>query len=221
MSSRAGSRRAFPLFLLIAFCAAALLSGCCGGTPYPFELYDDKIPIRTGSIAVVSADSAELTMRLADHLTRELKERSTFKVLSQEEVSRRLGKYPVNIKDGKPDNPDKPVWYAKGEKGKIDSLQAQLKTDYVFLVWTDNLRKIVRSGQGGSSVTYSIDIYGNVVEYPKSRAVGFTSFARNQSQSCCLFGKSEGDDIKEMMKAAAVSMADDFISAAKAEKPGK
>ena len=42
-----------------------------------------------------------------------------------------------------------------GEKGKIDSLQAQLKTDYVFLVWTDNLRKITRTGQGGSSVTYT------------------------------------------------------------------
>jgi hypothetical protein len=197
------------------------LSGCCGGTPYPFALYDEKTVIRSSSIAVVSADTSELTVQLADNLTRELKARSTFKVLSQEEVARRLGRYPVKVKPGTPDNPDKPIWFAKGEKAKVDSMQAQLKTDYVFLVWTDNLRKVTRTGQGGSSVTYSVDVYGNVVEYPKSRAIGYTSFARNQGQSCCLFGKSEGDDIHEMVKAAAGSMADDFISAAKAEKPGK
>ena len=197
------------------------LSGCCGGTPYPFALYDEKTVIRSSSIAVVSADASDLTVQLADSLTRELKARSTFTVLSQEEVARRLGRYPVKVKLGTPDNPDKPVWFAKGEKAKVDSLQAQLKTDYVFLVWTDNLRKITRTGQGGSSVTYSVDVYGNVVEYPKSRAIGYTSFARNKSQTCCLFGKSEGDDIQEMVKGAAGSMADDLISAAKAEKPGK
>jgi len=197
------------------------LSGCCGGTPYPFALYAEKTVIRSSSIAVVSADTSDLTVMLADNLTRELKARSTFKVLSQEEVARRLGRYPVKVKPGTPDNPDKPIWFAKGEKAKVDSMQAQLKTEYVFLVWTDNLRKVTRTGQGGSSVTYSVDVYGNVVEYPKSRAIGYTSFARNQSQSCCLFGKSEGDDIHEMVKAAAGSMADDLISAAKAEKPGK
>ena len=197
------------------------LSGCCGGTPYPFALYDEKTVIRSSSIAVVSADTSELTVQLADSLTRELKARSTFKVLSQEEVARRLGRYPVKVKPGTPDNPDKPIWFAKGEKAKVDSMQAQLKTEYVFLVWTDNLRKVTRTGQGGSSVTYSVDVYGNVVEYPKSRAIGYTSFARNQSQSCCLFGKSEGDDINEMLKGAAEAMADKFIAAANAAKPGK
>ncbi len=209
-----------PLVLL-ALCASPLLSGCCGGTPHPFELYDEKTTIRAGSIAVISADRSELTVQVADNLTRELQERSTFKVLSQEQVARRLGKYPVTIKQAKTDNWDKPVWLVKGEKARVDAMQAQLKTDYLFVVWTDNLRKVTRSGQGGSSVTYSIDVYGNVVEYPKSQAIGFTSFARNQGQSCCLFGKSEGDDINEMLKKAAGSMADNFISAAKAEKPGK
>lgn len=214
-------RRSSAVYIFLAVCMLGTLSGCCGGTPYPFALYDEKTVIRSSSIAVVSADTAELTVQLADNLTRELKARSTFKVLSQEEVARRLGRYPVKVKQGTPDNPDKPIWFAKGEKARVDSMQAQLKTDYVFLVWTDNLRKVTRTGQGGSSVTYSVDVYGNVVEYPKSRAIGFTSFARNQSQSCCLFGKSEGDDIHEMVKAAAGSMADDLISAAKAEKPGK
>ncbi len=210
--------RILPFLLLPVL--IAVLSGC-GGTPHPFSLYDEKTAIKTGSIAVISADNSELTVRVADNLTRELKERSTFKVLSQEEVKRRVGRYPVTIKIGQAENEDKPLWFAKGEKAKVDAMQAQLKTDYVFVVWTDNLRRITRTGQGGSSVTYSVDVYGNVVEYPKSRAIGYTSFARNQGQSCCLFGKSEGDDINEMLKGAAESMTDDFISAAHAEKRGK
>ncbi len=198
----------------------AFLAGC-GGTAHPFSLYDEKTAIRTGSIAVISADTSELTVQVADNLTRELKERSTFKVLSQEEVRRRVGKYPVKLKVGQPENEDKPLWLTKGEKSKVDAMQAQLKTDYVFLLWTDNLRRITRTGQGGSSVTYSVDVYGNVIEYPKSRAIGYTSFARNQGKSCCLAGKSEGDDINEMLKGAAASMADDLIAAAHAEKQSK
>ncbi len=220
MERRASLYLSRVLILAFFFVSLAFLSGC-GGTPHPFSLYDDKTTIRTGSIAVVAAEKSELTVRVADNLTRELKERSTFKVLGQEEVRRRLGKYPVPVKTGPPENEDKPFWPAKGEKAKIDALQGQLKTDYVFLVWTDNLRRITRTGQGGSSVTYSVDVYGNVVEYPKSKAIGYTSFARNQGQSCCLMGKSEGDDINEMLKGAATSMADDLISAAKAEKPAK
>lgn len=214
------SLKRIALPVLLALVLLSSLSGCCG-TPYPFERFDEKTVIRPGSIAVISTDGSEPTVRLAGYLTQELKEKSTFKVLSQEEVGRRVGRYPVTIKEAAPENPDKPVWFAKGEKAKVDAMQAQLKTDYVFVVWTGNMTRITRSGQGGSSVSYSVDVDGNVIEYPKARVIGFTSFAQNKSQSCCLFGKSEGDDINEMLKGAAEAMAEKFIEAAKAAKPGK
>ncbi len=214
-------RRPVLLFLLLALLPLVLLSGCCGGTPYPFSLYDDTTVIRPSTVAVISTDPSEPTMRLADNLTRELKERSTFKVISQEEVRRRVGKYPVTIKMGQAENEDKPVYFARGEKAKVDAMQAQIKAEYLFVIWSGNMSRITRTGQGGSSVNYSIDVYGNVVEYPKGRIIGFTSFARNQGQSCCLTGKSEGDDINEMLKGVAESMADKFIAAARAEKPAK
>ena len=100
-------------------------------------------------------------------------------------------------------------------------MQAQLKTDDIFVVWTGGLSRITRTGQGGSSVSYSVSVDGNVIEYPKARVIGFSSFAQNKSQSCCLSGKSEGDDINEMLKSSAVEMADKLIAAANAAKPGK
>lgn len=210
--------RAGLLALLLA--ALGVLSGCCG-IHKPFELFDEKTVIRSGSIAVISADGDEPTMRLAEYLTQELKERSTFKVLSQAEIGRRVGRYPVTIKEAQPENTDKPVWFAKGEKAKVDAMHAQLKTDYIIVVWTGNLTRVTRSGQGGTSVSYHINVDGNVIEYPKGRVIGYSVFGGSKSQSCCLFGKSEGDDINEMLKDSASQMADKFISAAKAEKPGK
>lgn len=210
--------RAGLLALLLA--ALGVLSGCCG-IHKPFELFDEKTVIRSGSIAVISADNDEPTMRLADYLTQELKERSRFKVLSQAEVGRRVGRYPVTIKEAQPENTEKPVWFAKGEKAKVDAMHAQLKTDYIIVVWTGNLTRVTRSGQGGTSVSYHINVDGNVIEYPKGRVIGYSVFGGSKSQSCCLFGKSEGDDVNEMLKDSAGMMADKFISAAKAEKAGK
>ncbi|MHB8843825.1 MAG: hypothetical protein ACYC7L_03675 [Nitrospirota bacterium] len=211
-------KRAWRIVLVLSL--LGVLSGCCG-IHKPFELFDEKTTIKSGSIAVVSADSDEPTMRLADALTQELKERSTFKVLSQAEVGRRVGKYPITIKEAQPENTDKPVWFAKGEKAKVDAMHAQLRTDYIIVVWTGNLTRVTRSGQGGTSVSYHINVDGNVIEYPKGRVIGYSVFGGSKSQSCCLFGKSEGDDINEMLKDSAAEMADKFISAAKAEKPGK
>jgi hypothetical protein len=207
--------------LLVAAGLLVWLSGCCG-IHKPFEPMDDKVQIRPGSLAVISADASDATMRLAEELTRELKERSTFKVLSQAEVGRRVGKYPVTIKEGQPENTDRPVWFAKGEKAKVDAMQAQIKADYIFVVWTGNLTRVTTTSQrGGSSVSYRVNVDGNVIEYPKGRVVGYSVFGGSKSQTCCLFGKSEDDDVNEMLKNAAGEMADKFISAAKAEKPGK
>jgi len=215
------SRTGSYMLVLIALCSVALLQGCCG-IHKPFEPMDDKVQIRQGSLAVISADASEPTVRLAVELTRELKERSTFKVLSQEEIGRRVGKYPVTIKEARPENEDKPVWFPKSEKAKLDAIQAQTKTDYLFVVWTGSLQRITStSSRGGSSVSYHVNVDGNVIEYPKGRVIGYSVFGGSKSQTCCLFGKSEGDDVNEMLKNAAAEMADKFISAAKAEKPGK
>jgi hypothetical protein len=220
MKRIAALRLSRVLLLPVLLSMLAVLSGC--GIHKPFELFDDKTTIKHGSIAVISADGSEPTMRLAEYLTQHLKERSSFKVISQEEVKRRVGKYPVTLKEAQPENEDKPVWFAKGEKSKVDAMQSRIKTDYLFVVWTGNLTRITStSSQGGSSVSYSVNVDGNVIEYPKARVVGYSIFAGSKSQSCCLFGKSEGEDVNEMLKDSAGMMADKFISAAKAEKPGR
>ncbi len=171
----------------------------------PFELFDDATVIKSRTIAVISADSSETTMRLAEALTNELRERSSFKVLSQAKISLRLGKYPVTIHEGQPENPDKPVWFGKGEKAKLDAMQAQLKAYYLFVVWTGRSRN-------GISASYLTSVNGNIVEYPRGRVIGY-SFLSGR--------KSEGDDFNKVLKDSAAMIADGFIQTAKAGTHGK
>ena len=194
----------------IAFPAVfiALLLAGCGGVYKPFELMNDRTQLKPGTLAVIAGDTSEPTPLIAETLTKQLRERSTFRVLSQDEVARRLGKYPVTIKRADPENEDRPVWYAKGEKARIDSIQEKVRTDYLFIVWTGHLSKIItQNSRGGGSVSYAVGVVGNVMEYPKAKTVGYSNFGRSKGQTCCLFGVSEGKDIDDLLKFSAEEIA--------------
>ena len=191
--------------IILFLAALGTLAGC--GIHKPFELFDETTVIKNSTIAVISTDSSEATVRLAQALTKELKERSTLKVWSQAKIDLRLPKYPVTIKQGQPENPDKPVWLSKGEKAKVDAMQKKLKVRYLFVVWT-------RFSRTGTSDSYDVSVNGNVVEYPMARVIGY-SLLTGTSRS------TKGDDVNQMMKDSAAVMADEFISAAKAGKPGE
>jgi hypothetical protein len=192
---------------LIILFLAALGSLVACGIRKPFEFFDETTLMKSGSIAVISADGSETTKLLARALTKELRERSTFKVWNQAKIGLRLAKYPVTIKEGQPENPDKPVWFGKGEKAKVDAMQAQLKVRYLFVVWTS-------SSQTGTSNSYHVSVNGNVVEYPKGRVIGYSQLSGSSRSS-------KSDDISPMLKNSAARMAEKFIRAAKAEKPDK
>lgn len=208
-------------WLLIFRCAAlavfAITAGCA--TNVPFDYFQEGHKPKGASLAVISGSGDDADVRFAEHLTKKLQERSTLKVLSQAEVGRRSGRYPVKIKIGQPKNPDKPVWYAAGEKGKVDALHDAVKTDYLLVVWVTNLnRYITQNNMGATSVSYGASFIGNLLEYSPGKAVGYTDFGRSRGQSCCLFGVSEGQDIDALLEGSAEDMAAEFAGRTKTEK---
>lgn len=203
--------------LLAATIMLAFLAGC--GVHKPFEFMDENTQVKKGSLAVISGDPSEPTERLAEYLTHELKQKSRFNVMSQEQIGRKIGKYPVVINRQVPENEDKPVWLAKGEKSKLNSMQARLKTDYLLVVWISDLSRITTTySTGGGKVTYSATVLGNLVEYPKAEPIGFSICGYSKDQTCCLFGKSEGDDINELLKYSGQEIAEKFMSVTKSAK---
>lgn len=193
--------------VLMAAVVTALLSGCARNVP--FDLMQESAAVKPGTIAVVSGGTDDADVRFAEHLTKALQQKSTMKVLSQADVDKRIGKYPVNLKTARPPKDlDRPVWYAPGEKARLDAMQAGTKTDYLLVVWVADLsRYTTTSSRGGSSVSYGASIIGNLVHYGPGRPVGYTNFGASKGQTCCLFGVSEGKDIDDLLRFSAEEIA--------------
>lgn len=213
---RTGFRSAMVLAVLAA--GLAMTAGC--GRNIPFDYLQEGYAARPGSVAVVSGGTDDADVQFAGHLTKSLQQKSTLKVLSQAEVDKRAGKYPVTIKTVQPKDFDHPVWYGPNEKAKIDAMQANLKTDYVLVVWVANLSRYTStSSQGGTSVSYGASIIGNLVHYGPGKAVGYTNFGASKSQTCCLFGVSEGKDIDDLLRFSAEEIAAAVAERTKTAKP--
>lgn len=211
-------RHSFPflifrsLLLLLAGSFLAL-NGC--GVHKPFELVDGRKQIKPGSLAVVSGGNAQADMNVASYLTAELKEKSTFRVMSQADISRRVPGYPSDIikaSSAPKEAEGNYAWLSKADKGRIDAVHEKLDTNYVFVVWVGDLSRVTTYNQyGGGSTSYVASVYGRLLEYPKANVVAYSIFGESKGRSCCLFGNSEGDDIDTLLKNAAETVAKKFI----------
>lgn len=204
--------------LAVLIAVLAVLGGC--GKNVPFEFIKEGYAAKPGTLAVVSGGTDDADVRFAEFLTKSLQQRSTMKVMSQADVERRVGKYPVNIKTVRPADLDRPVWLQGNEKTKVDRMQSAIKTDYVMVVWVANLsRYVTTSSRGGSSVSYGASIIGNLVHYGPGTAVGYTDFGATKGQTCCLFGVSEGEDIEKLLQYAAEEIAKKAADLTRTAKP--
>lgn len=207
------TNRSARLMVPLLFLAVLVLTTGCA-TNVPFDFFQDGYKPRGNSIAVVSGGNDETEVKFAEYVTKSLQEKSTLKVLSQSEVDRRVGKYPVNIKTAEPKDSGKPVWLAQGEKAKIDAMHGALKTDYVLVVWVTGLSRYTSR----NSVSYGASFIGNLIEYSPGKAVGYSDFGRSRSQSCFLFGGSEGKDIDALLRGSAEDLAEDLSDRTKTAK---
>jgi hypothetical protein len=209
-------------FMFVILLTAFFAQGCA--TNKPFALVDEQYQFKPGTIAVLSGDNNEADNRFVDVLITELKEKSTLKVLDQEEIAKRVKNYPlvkpVVFGMGKDKN-DKREKKFEVDRAKVDAIQGNLKTDYVFVLWHDRMTKWTSNQINCltmSSSGYFVHVQGDLLEYPKKKMVGYTDFAEEQGESCCLLFKTEGEDIDDLIKAAAKRTASDLIALSKTGK---
>jgi hypothetical protein len=144
------------------------LGGCGGGTM--FALKDPGYSMKPTSISVITGGSEESDLKLAEYLTKELKERTTLEVVDQSDVSKAIPNYPITIK-AITEKDGEVAWVDPSEKPKIEKIQAKLKTNYVFVIWSRGLAKgTYCSNQGGCTNTYSTNVFGNMLEYPAGKS---------------------------------------------------
>lgn len=189
--------------------ASLLLGGCGGGTL--FALKDSGYSIKPTSVSVITGGSEEADLKLAEYLTKELKERTTLEVVEQDVVSKAISSYPITIKTVEEDN-GKVAWIDPSEKPRIEKIQAKLKTKYVFVIWSKGLQKTtVCSNRGGCTNTYSTDVYGNMLEYPGGKIVSHTAFNERNSDSILALFRSKGYYVDKMLQNSAEAIAEEFV----------
>jgi len=186
-----------------------LLTGC--GVHKPFVPMDGAVIAKPATIAIIGGDTSEPTQHLAEFLSQELSRRTTFRVMPQEEISRRLAKYPVNLALADAFEQDKPVWVVPEEKTKLDAMQESLKSDYLFVIWGYGLSR--ETAGFGNNTTYSITALGNLYRYPNGRPVAFTYDQNDRGMSFLGVFKGEAYDIEKLLRDSAERIAEKFATA--------
>ena len=188
-----------------------LLLGGCGGGGTVFALKDPTYAMKPTSVTVITGGSEESDLKLAEYLTQELRDRTQLKVIGQEEVSQAVASYPIAVKTVEEKNGEV-EWVDPSEKPRLQKIQAKLKTNYVFVVWSKRLKQTSYcSNRGGCSNTYSADVYGNMLEYPGGQIVSHTAFNRRNSDSVLALFRSKGYYVDELLKKSAEDIVDEFI----------
>lgn len=196
-----------PSLALVA--VTLLLGGCGGGTM--FALKDSAYQIKPTSVSVITGGAEEADLKLAEYLTKELKERTNLNVLDQSDVSKAIPSYPITIKAIE-EKDGEVAWVDPSEKPKLEKIQTRLKTNYVFVIWSKGLTKSTTcSNQGGCSNTYSTNVYGNMLEYPAGKIVSHTAFNKRNSDSVLQLFRPKGYYIDELLKDSAEGIVDAFI----------
>jgi len=211
-------RPRFTGALLVAVLASGL-AACGGGVYKPFNPIDEKRPIKPASIAVISGSHQDGDVKIAGFVTKQLAERTTFRVLSQEEIGKRAPGYPSAIglrkREEIEDDDEKVVWFAPSEKAKLNALQTRLKVDYLFVLWIP--RMTVVSG-GNSPTTYYVYPAGNLIEYPGGRVVASTRMGMGSSASILALFRSRDYYIVNAIELSAEAIVDDVIKFTKSAK---
>lgn len=213
------SLRRAAKFVLMA--AVLFTLTACGSTNFPFNPIVKNKTYKPSTIAVVSGGEQDAHMKLAGYITKELTERSTFKVMSQKEIEKRIPGYPnailinTNIKEDE----EKPVWFPASEKAKLNAIQAKLKVDYLFVVWNRFVRRVtVTGGYGGGSTTDYVYPAGNLIEYPSGTVLASTMSVAGSDLSPMALFRDADYYILDALKDASEDIADEFLDVTKAKK---
>jgi hypothetical protein len=116
----------------------AMLSSlvACKTTNWPFNPIDKNKNFKSTTIAVISGDEHDADVKLAGYITERLIKKSTFRVMSQKEIASRVPGYPVSIviNTEVKEADEKPTWFPPSQNAKLNTIQAKLKVDYIFVV---------------------------------------------------------------------------------------
>lgn len=169
------------VFIVFLTCTSVLFS--CKST----DLGKKFTPVEAGfmlepgkSIAVISGHNDDNDIQLVELTIEKLSATGKFKVLSQPAIRKMIPRYPLNLNlidfsnSGEKDIFNTP-YLDNASKERIDAVQKLVKTDYILVVWIENMQSSYASYYGGgSSSTKWMFIMSRLITYPGGNVAGYS-----------------------------------------------
>jgi hypothetical protein len=191
------------------------------GSNYPFNpIVKNKVYKPKSSIAVVSGGEQDGHVKLVGFITDRLTKQSSFQVMSQKEIEKRIPGYPATIlintevKDGE----EKPVWFPASEKAKLNAIQAKLKVDYIFVVWNRSVQRITVYSRTGGTTTDYVYPAGNLIAYPGGKVVASTMSVASSDLSPLALFRDADYYILDALEDASDDIVDEFVDVTDSKK---
>lgn len=204
-------RRTVKIFISVSLLFA--LAAC--GSDEPFKTFDENKKFKPSSIAVISGDDDDLDIKLAEMVTNGLAKKSTFTVMPQSEIAKRIHDYPPTIRLAfKLADKEKPVWFGTSEFEKLNAIQAKLKVDYIFVVWNRSFSRM----EGPYSKHDYVYPAGNLIEYPGANVVASSHLITSSRVGLLEWFRDADYYLVDALEDGADDIVDEFLDVTKSKK---
>jgi hypothetical protein len=177
-------------FFMLLVSLFSMLSFSCTSRHYrDFDLVDQSYKLNPDSIVVLPGSLREQDLLLAAAVSEYLKKKSSFDVVSFDQVEINIPDYRHILSELKvPDlkkNKSKAYYLSKQDIGQINAVNKKFNSKYVFLVWSGDLVYTADYKANGSAynIDYLVKVCGRLIEYPKAKIVGYSINEYSQKKS--------------------------------------
>jgi hypothetical protein len=163
----------------------SLISGCLFGN-YKTTIYEPSdinyhISLNK-KIAFIAGDNDNTVIDITNKFTEIFAKDGLFNVVSQQEITKILPKYPlnthiVNYKQIITMKKNKSPYLPDEDKAVVDQIGESLNADYLFVVWAPSLTRL--EFQGGICIAIKVDM--RVIEYPSKRIIGYSDYLHSNN----------------------------------------
>ena len=195
------NKKKLKAFILCMICITTVLR--CSSTGKFTTVASDYRIDPEKSIAVFSGQNDDNNIQLAELIAEKFSATGKFKVLSQADIEKLVPRYPLNLNFidfsyiNDKDNSYSPAYVSRYCKAQIDTVQKLVKTDYILIVWIDQME------QSGSKMMF---IRSRLFAYPGGIPTGYSN-RWNGNSHCCLAPKGWGN----LFKNSSIDLVEEII----------
>lgn len=168
------SYRKKTLVFIACLCCSAVLLSCSTNQGKKFTPVEKGFLIEKGkTIAVISGRNEDNDIELTESIIKKISEARNLKVIAQSDLKQVIPRYPLNINiiDFSLDSQNKLSPYlSNSSKSAVDVIHKLVKSDYILLIWIDDLA----GGYYNGSFSTSAFIATRLISYPQGRIVAYS-----------------------------------------------